>query len=490
MPNPQSMKTQYFLSMLSLALAHLVVSSAMTVITGNYGNFANIIPSNLGLLVGVNAIGCHFLFAPIDRFLEGRGDAAAAARRVRHLTTLSVAWGVLLVVGLAFFALVVFGLLCPTCDARRMLPIRLAMVTLFGVFCGTYLYFLIGDYSARLRGCLFEHRGVVLEPAGGSLLHKFVAAFVAVAVVPMSFAFLEALVFGEVRTLQGMTPRQGLLFALVVSVLAACTSFFFIVRNLRRPISSLLESVRRVGEGDLSTKSPVITDDEIGVLACNFNRMVEGLKERQELREIFGKYVPEDVAKAILAGHGRLQPQHRLATILFADLAGFTTLCEQLSPENVVALLNEYFSLVVGIIDSHRGVVNQFQGDALLVTYNVPVEDPNHATAALDTAIAIQQAVSGRTFAGGVTLSVRIGINTGHVVAGPVGAGERLNYTVHGDAVNVAARLEAKNKDLQTDILLSGETRDHAGAGFAFRSLGEIPIRGKRQAVEILTIDR
>jgi class 3 adenylate cyclase len=205
------------------------------------------------------------------------------------------------------------------------------------------------------------------------------------------------------------------------------------------------------------------------------------------IKEVFGKYVPESVAKTIVEREGTLEPVKTTATILFTDIESFTSISESMSPERVVQMLNEYFTAVIGPIEKHGGVVNQFQGDAMLVTFNVPVKDPHHAERALQAAREMQRISGEKTFAG-VSLRTRIGINTGSLVAGNVGSGDRINYTVHGDAVNVAARLEALNKDFGTFVLVSGETVGRLPSAHGLTSIGEVPIRGKRRPVEIFKL--
>ena len=185
----------------------------------------------------------------------------------------------------------------------------------------------------------------------------------------------------------------------------------------------------------------------------------EVIEQLKFIREIFGKYVPESVAKQIVASKGMLEPKQLKATILFTDIENFTTTAESIPPKQVVQMLSEYFPAVIEPITRHGGVVNQFQGDAMLVTFNVPIEDPLHAEKAVKAASEIQDVLKGQTFAG-VELRTRIGINTGDVIAGNVGAGDRINYTVYGDAVNVAARIEQLNKELGTLVLISESTVD------------------------------
>jgi adenylate cyclase len=249
---------------------------------------------------------------------------------------------------------------------------------------------------------------------------------------------------------------------------------------------------REVGRGKLDTRAAILTDDEIGSLANNFNGMMEQLQDREFIKETFGRYVPESVASIILENKGEFKAQHRLATILFTDIQNFTSICEGLSPDGVIDLLNEYFSMLVNIIGKRGGVVNQFQGDAMLVTFNIPVEDMYHAADAVQTAMEIQQALAGHIFCHGEYMVTRIGINTGNVVAGSVGADDRLNYTVHGDAVNVAARLEGLNKEFGSRILVSEETKERAEAalepGISFLEKGEMAIRGKIEPVKVFEV--
>ncbi len=181
--------------------------------------------------------------------------------------------------------------------------------------------------------------------------------------------------------------------------------------------------------------------------------------ERKTLAEVFGRYVPRSIADAVVSERGSLAPVHREATVLFVDLAGFTRLTERLGAERIVEILNEYFDTVTRIISEHNGVVTQFQGDAVLATFNVPIEDTKHAESGVEAASDIVAKISSSRF-GNEELDVRIGVNTGPLIAGNVGGGGRQSYTVHGDAVNLAARLEAMNKQLQTRLLIAASTAE------------------------------
>ena len=220
--------------------------------------------------------------------------------------------------------------------------------------------------------------------------------------------------------------------------------------------------------------------------------MVDGLRERERIRETFGRYVDESVAAAILEDHGDGVPRSetREATILFTDIEGFTSIAEFLEPDRLVTALNEYLETVIEPIRAHGGVVNTFIGDGLFASFNMPLLCDDHACAAVRAAIEIQRAIARRTFGpDGVSFATRIGINTGKVIGGTVGAGQRMSFTLMGDAVNLAARLEQLNKDHGTRILVSESTREACGDRLTFRSLGAVPVRGRMETATVFAVD-
>jgi class 3 adenylate cyclase len=217
-------------------------------------------------------------------------------------------------------------------------------------------------------------------------------------------------------------------------------------------------------------------------------RQLEAERDRATLSGLFGRFVPRAIVNAMIAGRGALAPIEREATVLFADIAGFTEMTERAGAARSVEILNAYFDEVTRIIGAHNGVVTQFQGDAVLATFNVPVEDAAHARNAFAAARAILACVAGCEFAG-ERIRVRIGINTGRLVAGNVGGGGRQSYTVHGDAVNVAARLEALCKELGTPLLLSAATAQ-ALPDANLAAVGDIAVRGLAEPVSVFSIPR
>ncbi len=215
-------------------------------------------------------------------------------------------------------------------------------------------------------------------------------------------------------------------------------------------------------------------------------RQLEAERDRAAISQIFGRYVPESVVSAMIADKGALAPVERPATVLFADLAGFTQMTETAGARGTVEVINQFFDTATEIIGRHNGIVTQFQGDALLATFNLPVEDPEHASHAVSAAHDILASVNTKKF-GGRDLSVRIGVATGNVMAGNIGGGGRQSYTVYGDAVNVAARLEEMNKDFGTSVLFTEST---AGlmSGADARRIGETTVRGVQDPVAVYTL--
>ena len=204
------------------------------------------------------------------------------------------------------------------------------------------------------------------------------------------------------------------------------------------------------------------------------------------------RFVPDAVARqAAAATHLRVgEGEVREATIFFSDIEGFTTLSESMDPSSLIAVLNEYFALVTDPIERHGGVINQYQGDAILASFNLPNALDDHAGAAVRAALEVQALLAGHRFRGGVRIGSRIGINTGVVIGGLVGNERRLGYTLHGDEVNLAARLEQLNKELGTRILVSGRTRELASRVQArFEDRGETRVRGRQSPVRIHAVE-
>lgn len=274
------------------------------------------------------------------------------------------------------------------------------------------------------------------------------------------------------------------LIVLVIAVLLAAKAG----KRISVPVQQLANAALEVETRGLDA-APTVPPSRVRELddaSRSFNKMVRGLQEQELIRRTLGRFVPEEVAQSLLSAGGELEVAQAKATVLFCDLEGFTSLTEQVGPQGIMSLLNEYFEDMVSTLERHHGVVTQFQGDAILATFNVPIEDPEHANKALQAALEMNAAVSAKKYAGH-SVNHRIGINTGPVVAGAVGATGRLSYTVHGDAVNLASRLESLNKEYGSRILVSEHTVS-LSSGFNFRRAGSTTVRGQSKPVELFEL--
>ena len=481
---------RYYLSMLSLPVVVLPLTATSAMVSGHSHHLGDLVLGTAVILVLLNSIGAWMLFAPVARYLDGRVGIQAARHRLLRLAFLSAVWAAILVfvfMGLQFFFHHVWYLRHAP-NLFEMLVYPAILIAIFGVFMGLFVYFLIADFTARLREVIFSVHGVVIEPGAGRVLHKLIIAFFAVSVVPMSLLFYRLYFFDDFPHLPGVDITRLIQVDIFAAALLVVMAVFFISRNLTRPVTTLLLSMNRLSAGDMKTRTPVISDDEIGNLSVGFNTMAEKLEEQGFIRETFGKFVPKSIAATVLEDRGIVRPQLHEATILFTDIEGFTAICEKLSPEKVITMLNEYFAAVAEPIRDAGGVVTQFQGDAMLVSFNLPVKDPHHAASAVRAAQEIQRITQTRRFVGDIVLKTRVGINTGVVVGGTVGDGDHLGYTVHGDVVNLAARLEQLNKSYGSHILVAQRTAELAGAGFDFREVGKTTIRGHENPVLVYEV--
>ncbi len=253
----------------------------------------------------------------------------------------------------------------------------------------------------------------------------------------------------------GDTSRTRLaVICLVIGGVVLVFGLFTSVLNARAvvaPVLSVHDALLDVERGELDREVVVYDGTELGLLQSGFNRMVAGLREREHLRDLFGRHVGKDVAEAASAGAIELGGEARVVSVLFVDLVGSTTFASERSPTEVVEMLNRFFAIVVDEVDRRHGLVNKFIGDAVLAIFGAPVELPEHAEAALSAA-----RVMARRLAEEVPdIGAGIGVATGEVVAGNVGHASRFEYTVIGDAVNAAARLTELAKDVPGRVLVA-----------------------------------
>jgi adenylate cyclase len=256
------------------------------------------------------------------------------------------------------------------------------------------------------------------------------------------------------------------------------------VRTTSDPISSVRRGLAQVQRGNFDVRIPVYDASSIGQLQLGFNDMVAGLAERERIRAAFGTYVDPDVAARIIEGGTNLGGEQVDVTCMFIDVRGFTAFAERTPADQVVAALNAMFELTVPIIHDHGGRIDKFVGDGLLAVFGAPRRLDDHADRALAAAREIAAAVA----AGGSTLSIGIGLNSGPVVAGNVGGGGRFEFSVIGDTVNVAARVEAATRQTDDVILLSEETVVRLDRPVDVVEREGITLKGKHDAVKVYAL--
>jgi adenylate cyclase len=348
-----------------------------------------------------------------------------------------------------------------------------------------------------------------------SILVRLVIAFVLVSILPIGV--LAALSLSEAagrpetqhaeggeesggtsgtagETLGGI-PIFGLELAVAgVSLVLSVGAALYVGRTIVRPLRSLEASMHRVETGDLETTAAITRDDEIGHLAAAFNRMVAGLRREAMVRDLFGQYVSPEVARLAIEQEGHLEGQVIRCTVLFADIRRFTALAEVLPPARLIGTLNRYFERMLAAVEAEGGIVNKFGGDSLLAIFGSPLNpSEDHATRAVRAAQRMRAALEAfnreQRAAEMPELVVGCGVATGEVVAGNVGSTRKLEYTVIGDPVNLAARLQELSPELQASILVSDETARAVTNVGVLRSLGEIAVRGRAERVEVFAVD-
>jgi class 3 adenylate cyclase len=311
---------------------------------------------------------------------------------------------------------------------------------------------------------------------------------VSVVAVALAFAIggaLMASVLGQVREKPILAVVIGfaitLGFAVPISVGIGFSSSL-------RPIRDLAEGAERVAAGDYSHRLPVVQDDDLGALAASFNRMQAGLSERQRLQAAFGTYVDPVLAGRLLEqGDDVFTGERREVTVMFVDIRDFTPFAEANTAEDTVARLNALFETVVPAVVEGGGHVNKFLGDGALAVFGAPNDLAHHADAAANAAVLIHRRVVERF---GGELRIGIGINTGVVIAGTIGGGGKLEFTLIGDTVNVAARVEQLTKTIGDAILLTGRTVDTlASRPAGLTDQGLHALKGKSAAVQIFGLD-
>ena len=293
-----------------------------------------------------------------------------------------------------------------------------------------------------------------------------------------------------IRLNWGITAIAGILGLVFAAV---------ITRSLVQPVRRLLTGTRAVEQGDLTVQVHASSTDEIAALTESFNQMVVGLREKERIKSTFSQYVDPRIVKGLLENQlASLGGERRVMTIFFSDLVGFTQIGEQLTPDGVVRFLNRYFTLMAEPIREYHGILDKFIGDAIMAFWGPPFTgEKEHAVLACHSALDQMARLEGfrrmlpdlmGLRKGLPSVNIRMGIATGDVTVGSIGSESSKGYTVIGDAVNLASRLEGANKEYGTRILISEDTWSMAREAVETRELDNIRVVGKTEPVRIFEL--
>ncbi len=371
-----------------------------------------------------------------------------------------------------------------------------------GIFTSAMSYFVVDLFWRPVIPHFFPqgelHEVRAFRP---TVLGRFLVVFLLVGIyLP---AILVSLTWSRARALVSATNPDVVLrnlfflelFILGFGILASIGLAIFMTRGIVAPLERLQTAMKHVEQHDFDVRVPVVTNDELGYLGEQFNQMTAGLRLGERLRTLLNLYISPEVAREALEHGAKLGGNKVACTVLFSDIRSFTSLSEQLPPEALIDLLNRYMMAMVEVIVAHDGIVNKFGGDSLLAVFGTPLNPlADHAACAVRAAQGMQRALAdfnaAQTAQNGPTLKIGVGIASGPVIAGNVGGRERIEYTVIGDTVNLASRLEGKTKEVAADILLNQRAFELASQYMTLQAtaLPPMPIKGKRDPVTVYAI--
>ncbi|MEH0018666.1 MAG: adenylate/guanylate cyclase domain-containing protein [Desulfobacter sp.] len=371
-----------------------------------------------------------------------------------------------------------------------------------GLITVTLAFFWVEHVSQHTRIPLFFPDGDLSTVRGVksiSLRVRFLALIFAVSLVPLSFIHLTIHRFRQIQVLDGADLmaliqqledtiiRESAIFMIVAIVLS-----FIVLHHLKRPVSEIIRVMAHVKKGDFSQTARVYTNDEIGFAGEMLNSMNRGLVERELIKDTFGKYVDRRIRDEILAGKVPLDGELKEATILFADLRRFTPMVAVTPPKELIYMLNAYFNEVSRAVDLNGGLILQFIGDEVEAVFGAPIARDGHEADAVKTALGMRGRLDtlNQRFAeqGFPPISHGVGIHTGPVLAANIGSTYRSAYSLIGDTVNMASRIQGLTKAFKTDILVSEAVRKRLKGQYAFAPMPEVAVKGKPDPVRVYSL--
>lgn len=302
-----------------------------------------------------------------------------------------------------------------------------------------------------------------------------------IAEVPEAKAF-EAAFRAEYRT--AVIAILMLAIAIALGVLYSDT--------ITWPIKMLVSASKKISAGNFKIDLKPKGKDEIAHLSLAFNDMAKGLEERDKAKSVLNKFHNKEIAEKLLHGEIKLGGERKEAIIFFSDIRDFTAISEKLEPEQVVEMINEYMTRMVSIIRKHGGIVDKYVGDAIMALWGVPESKPHDLEQAVRACIEMRKELSllndVRMARGQGSIKIGMGLNVGQVIAGNIGSDEKMEYTVIGDSVNLASRIESMTKEYGTDLLISSSIADRVPGKFMLEECASVKVKGKTEAVRIFKV--
>jgi class 3 adenylate cyclase len=472
-------KLAYFLTLSSFVLTIVAVHTVVAVIYGN--SWLESLISSIVAFGIINLLLADRIFKPIEEFIKGGGDVKSLRRAVSTLTYRTVS---AFLASSAVYILLRLFIIYSTQEMSGNDKFHLFIVFFnrFAVLASFVTYVIMSYYNLWLRKYFYNKHGIVIHARKEKLFVKFTAAFIVLLISPLLDIYYILYYSGKWDLFVKLLTAEdtSLISTLLILLTAVITSIVIFSKEIYMGFKELLSAFSTVRQGKFGHQAVVLTNDEFGILADDFNSMSKGLEEREFIRDTFGRYIAPEIAKEVMAGKVNLSGELINTTVMFTDIADYTAISEKMTPEELVKMLNEYFSFVIGIIQKNKGVVNKFIGDSVMAVFNAPVRDEAHADNAVKAALEIISSSVSRKF-NGVEITTRIGINTDEVLAGNIGATDRLEYTVIGDGVNMASRLEQLNKAHNSNIMIGQRTKEFLKAEYKVEKIEGVSIKGKEE---------
>jgi adenylate cyclase len=396
-------------------------------------------------------------------------------------------------------AAVLYPLVFWAYGANRDLIIGPFFMSLYtGLITVTVAFFVFEHVlQARVVPHFFPNGGLYMTPKTIRIRirTRIIAFLFACNIVPF-LAILNALRETLLTNLGPATILKGLrstMFANSLIFMAVGIWLTMLVSsNLTRPLQEIIRVLRGVRNGDFDKMVRVTSSDEIGYTGDVINEMNEGLREREFIKETFGKYVAEEVRDEVLSGRIPLDGEMKEVTVLFADLRDFTPMTESHDPKFVVKIMNSYFEKMSDAIQQEGGLILQFLGDEIYAVFGAPISRADHPERAFKAGLAMNHGLVELNEAfskqGWPALRHGIGIHTGEAIAANIGSPDRLSYLLVGDTVNLASRLQGLTKELGSEIIMSQATRSRLGDDLPLKALPATRVKGKSQPVEIFAL--